>query len=370
MWVAAAPGRVNLIGEHTDYNGGFVFPMAIERHVLIAAAPPGARDASLARVASAEVGEQAEIHVSGDIQPGPVVWSSYVQGVVAGFVGRGIEVPPFDAVVCSDVPLGGGLSSSAALEVATATLLEAITEQTLDPVEKALLCQRAEHRFAGVPCGVMDQFSSALCREGHAMLLDCRSLEVEHVPLSDPGLAVLITNSNVRHELAGGEYALRRADCEEAARQLGVEFLRDATLDQVEDARESLGDVRHRRARHVVGEIARTLEAVKALRASDWGAFGDLMYASHAALRDDYEVSCAELDVLVEIAQEIGEAGGVLGSRMTGGGFGGCTVSLVRADSVESASRQIGARYLERSGLAADSFATRPAAGGAILRAP
>jgi galactokinase len=228
--VAIAPGRVNLIGEHTDYNGGYVLPMAIERYVVIAAAKrkdaPHENDGHTAQVYSVNKADMATLRVHGPIQPGPVAWSSYVQGVVAGFVARGFDVPPFDAVIQSNVPLGGGLSSSAALEVATATLLEAMLGKPLDPVQKALLCQEAEHKFAGVPCGIMDQFSSTLCTADHLMLLDCRSQEVKLVPFADPDVTVLITNSNVKHELTGGEYAKRRGQCEAAAKTLGVHTLR------------------------------------------------------------------------------------------------------------------------------------------------
>ncbi len=242
---------------------------------------------------------------------------------------RGLEVPPFEAVIQSTVPLGGGLSSSAALEVATATLIEAMLGKPLVPVQKARLCQEAEHKFAGVPCGIMDQFSSALCIADHLMLLDCRSQEVKLVPFTAPDISVLITNSNVKHELTGGEYAQRRVQCEAAAKTLGVTTLREANMPQLEAARERLGDVNFRRARHVVSEIERTVKAADAFSAGRWGEVGQLMYASHDSLRDDYEVSCPELDLLVVLAKELGPDGGVIGSRMTGGGFGGCTVSLV-----------------------------------------
>ena len=229
----------------------------------------------------------------------------------------------------STVPLGGGLSSSAALEVCTATLIEAATGKTIDPVEKALLAQKAEHDFADVPCGIMDQFISALGREGNLLLLNCRTRQTELVPMSDPSVALLVINTNVKHELSGGEYAERRAQCEEAARNLGVKSLRDVTPDQLERGKGKLSAVVYRRARHVIGEIERTVHAAEGIRNSNWPAVGNLMYASHVSLRDDYEVSCAELDTVVEIAEDIGYAGGVYGCRMTGGGFGGCCVALV-----------------------------------------
>ncbi|MBI2477373.1 MAG: galactokinase [Planctomycetia bacterium] len=295
-WIVAAPGRVNLIGEHTDYNGGFVLPAAIDRYVVIAAGPS---DGDVACLIGADVEEEASVQIAGVIEPGPVTWASYIQGVVAGFVARGYQVPSFNAVLRSTVPLGGGLSSSAAIEVATATLLEAMLECAMDPIEKALLCQEAEHKFAGVPCGIMDQFSSVLCEQDALMLLDCRSQSVRLVPLADLDVTILIANSNVKHELTGGEYARRRAECEAAAQTLAVETLRDITREQLEACREQLGEVNHRRARHVVGEIARTLEAAAAIPEAQWRTVGRLMYASHASLRDDYEVSCDELNLLV-----------------------------------------------------------------------
>jgi galactokinase len=359
-WIVAAPGRVNLIGEHTDYNGGFVLPAAIDRYVVIAAGPS---DGETACLFGADVGEEASLQIAGAIEPGAVTWASYIQGVIAGFVARGYQVPSFNAVLRSTVPLGGGLSSSAAIEVATATLLEAMLECEMEPIEKALLCQEAEHKFAGVPCGIMDQFSSVLCEQDALMLLDCRSQSVRLVPLNDPDVTILIANSNVKHELTGGEYARRRAECEAAAQTLAVETLRDITREQLEACRDQLGEVNYRRARHVVGEIARTLEAAAAISNAQWQKVGRLMYASHASLRDDYEVSCDELNLLVELAHEIGAAGGVIGSRMTGGGFGGCTVSLVESAAADSIAEIISQRYFQQTGIQPTLFTTRPARG-------
>jgi galactokinase len=371
QYIVAAPGRVNIIGEHTDYNGGFVLPMAIERYVVIAADKSNqlstAGEKAAARVYSANKNDAAPIQVSGKITPGPATWSSYVQGVVAGFVERGLEVPAFDAVIRSTVPLGGGLSSSAALEVATATLLEAMLDRSLEPVQKALLCQWAEHKFAGVPCGIMDQFSSTLCTADHLMLLDCQSQEVKLVPFTATDVTVLIANSNVKHELTGGEYAQRRAQCEAAAKTLGVETLRDANRGQLDAAKDRLGDVNYRRARHVVGEIDRTVKAAAAISAARWDEVGRLMYASHDSLRDDYEVSCEELDLLVALAKEIGPAGGVIGSRMTGGGFGGCTVSLVKTESAAKVAATLHDHYQQQTGIMPALFTSRPAQGARRL---
>jgi galactokinase len=364
-YLVAAPGRVNIIGEHTDYNGGFVLPMAIERYVVIAAvkSAKGQNGQQTASVYSTNKREKATLQIGDKIAPGPVAWSSYVQGVVAGFVGRGFAIPPFEAVILSTVPLGGGLSSSAALEVATATLLEAMLDKSLEPVQKALLCQEAEHKYAGVPCGIMDQFSSALCTADHLMLLDCQSQQVKLVPFTAPDVTVLIANSNVKHELTGGEYAQRRAQCETAAKILGVATLREATTNQLEAVRAKLGDVNYRRARHVIGEIDRTVKAADAISAGRWNEVGQLMYASHSSLRDDYEVSCAELDLLVALAQEIGSAGGVIGSRMTGGGFGGCTVSLVKTSAANGVAQTLYDRYQKQTGIEPALFTSRPAQG-------
>jgi galactokinase len=366
-WIAAAPGRVNVIGEHTDYNDGFVLPMAIEFFAVMAA--DRSKDGkSIVRIHSSSQAEPAVIDVSAPAQRGEPKWSNYPRGVIAGFLARGINPGGLDVVLHSTVPLGSGLSSSASLEVCTATLVEAVTGTPIDPVEKALLCQKAEHEFAGVPCGIMDQFISVMGRADHLLLLDCRSRKTELVPMRDPSVELLIANTNVKHELGSSQYAKRRAQCEAAAKVLGVPSLRDANMEALERVDTKLEDVVFRRARHVIGEIERTVEAAKRVRASDWPAVGDLMYASHRSLRDDYEVSCAELDALVDIAKSIGQSGGVFGCRMTGGGFGGCVVALVRSDSVAAISRKLAAGYKEKTGLEATIFGSRPAAGAGILK--
>lgn len=366
QWIAAAPGRVNVIGEHTDYNDGFVFPMAIERYTIIAAAPASGNKITIKDVKG---GTPGIIDPTQPLKPAPKgTWYNYPMGVIAGFVERGVVPSGFDALLNSTVPMGGGLSSSAALEVATATLLESITGHKLDPVEKALLCQKAEHQFAGMPCGIMDQFISVMGKKDHILLLDCRSRETSLVPMTDPSVALLVTNTNVKHELTGGEYAQRRAQCEEAARLLGVKSLRDVTADQLEHAKAKMSDLVYRRARHVIGEIERTTHAAEGVRNSNWPTVGQLMYASHKSLREDYEVSCPELDAVVDIALNIGAKGGVYGCRMTGGGFGGCTVALVRADSITSISNTIAAEYEKRTRIKPTLFTSRPAAGATTIK--
>jgi len=384
-WIVAAPGRVNVIGEHTDYNDGFVLPMAIEFYTVMAAdcgtgvspvsSPPTNGQDARATAGKASFSifdtlfkETVQIEVSKPVLRGEPKWSNYMRGVIAGFQRRGEKIPALDVLLHSTVPLGSGLSSSAALEVSTATLLEVATGKKIDPVEKALLCQKAEHEFAGMPCGIMDQFISVMGRKNHLLLLDCRSRQTELVPLDDPSVAVLIVNTNVKHELTGSEYPTRRRQCETAAKILGVPSLRDATADALEAARGKMDLVVYRRARHVIGEIERTVHAAEGVRASNWPTVGQLMYASHRSLRDDYEVSCAELDAVVEIAEGIGVKGGVYGCRMTGGGFGGCCVALVKAEAVDAISKRIAADYRKQIGIEATIFVSRPAAGATVIK--
>jgi len=365
-WIVAAPGRVNVIGEHTDYNDGLVLPMAIERYTVIAADFPSS--SSSFSVFDTLFNETAKIEVSKPVARGEPKWSNYIRGVIAGFQRRGKKVPALDVLLHSTVPSGGGLSSSAALEVCTATLIEAVTGKKIDPVEKALLCQKAEHEFAGVPCGIMDQFVSVMGCENHLLLLDCRSRKTEHVPLDDPSVTMLIVNTNVKHDLAGSEYSTRRKQCQMAAKIIGVPSLRDATPGALEQAWGRMDEVIYRRARHVISEIERVIYAAEGVRASNWPTVGQLMYASHDSLRDNYEVSCRELDAIVEIAGDIGIKGGVYGCRMTGGGFGGCAVALVKTDAVETISKRIASDYKTKTGIEATIFSSRPAAGATVIK--
>jgi galactokinase len=365
--IVAAPGRVNLIGEHIDYNDGLCLPMAIERYVMIAAAPNFDRKNQAAEFYSANLEEAATISLEVVEKSDSSGWIRYLDGVVSGFADRDRVIPSFDAVIHSNVPRGGGLSSSAALEVATATLLEVLTGTCLDPVEKALLCQQAEQQFVGVPCGIMDQFASVFGRVDELMLLDCRAQESRGISFADDEVTVLITDSNIAHNLSSSEYALRRAQCESALGKLKRSSWRDVTMDSLRSDHDSLSKTEYRRARHVVTEIDRTLEAAKAVEVQKWTLVGELMYASHESLRDDYDVSCDELDILVELARELGIEGGVFGSRMTGGGFGGCTVSVVESSRAREIKDFIFSRYEAQTGIKPYSFTSRPAQGAHVI---
>lgn len=359
-----APGRVNLIGEHTDYNGGFVLPMAIDLGISIAAQK---REDRLARIWRSQQDDRpVEIDLSQPVTTGTPSWSNYVRGVLAGLQEAGIELPGFDAVIYANLPAGGGLSSSAALEIAVASLGELLAGQKLDPVKRALLCQKAEHDFAGTPCGIMDQFAVSFGKSGHLLLLDCQSQEFKLVPMPTGEVSLLVINSMVKHALSDGEYKKRRDDCHEAAKVLNVAELRDITAAQVEAAKDTLPEQLYRRAKHVTTENDRTLAAVEALKNGAWSELGELMFASHASLRDDYNVSCDELDIIVEAARK----NGVYGCRMTGGGFGGCCIALVPADQAEAISQRIQAEYKTATGIAAKVFITEPSDGPQIILQP
>ena len=357
--VWAAPGRVNLIGEHTDYNDGFVLPAAIDRLVLVAAAR---RDGGRLRLWSLQEQEPADLDLTA-VGPGLVDgWAAYPAGVAWALGQEGVEVGGGDLVVDGDVPAGSGLSSSAALECATATALADLHGADLDRRALARLARRAENEVVGVPSGVMDQMAAMLGRAGHALFLDTRSLEAEQVPvpLEAAGLRLMVIDTRAGHRLVDGAYADRRAACEAAAAALGVPALRDVTPEQVEAAAAELGDPGLRRARHVVTENARVLAAVELLRAGRLDRLGPLLAASHASLRDDYEVSSPELDTAVEAAVDAG----AVGARMTGAGFGGSAVALVPAAQVDPVTGQVAAAFAA-AGFAAPEVTTVTPADGA-----
>ena len=355
--VWSAPGRVNLIGEHTDYNDGFVMPFAIASRTTVAAS---ARDDALLRMRSAQRPDGDVSIALDELEPGrPDGWAAYVCGVFWAAQQAGHRVGGADLLVDGRVPLGGGLSSSHALEVAVALAVNDMFDLSLDPDALARLTHRAENGFVGAPTGLMDQVALLRGRAGHALFLDVRSLESEHVPL-DPradGLALLVVDTKVHHSLGDGAYADRRAACERAAAHLRVPSLRDADLASLDGA--GLSDELHRRARHVVTENARVPAAAEALRARDWERLGSLMTASHRSLRDDYEVSCAELDLAVDTAARAG----ALGARMTGGGFGGSAVVLAPVAGLPEVQAQVTAAFAEQQWTAPVIFEVTASAG-------
>lgn len=361
--VVCAPGRVNLIGEHTDYNDGFVLPAAIDRNVLLAAAP---REDRRVRLWAADLGEEDEFALDG-VTKGERHWANYHRGVAAVLESRGLRLVGADVAFASNVPIGAGLSSSAAVEVAAAWGYLALAGLELDRAQVALACQQAEHEFAGVPCGIMDQFISALGRADHVLLIDCRDLSYQHVPV--PSAArIVVADTGVRRALAGSEYRVRRAQCEEAVERLravlpGIRALRDVSVEELDRHQGLLPEVVLKRARHVVTENQRVMDTVEALRQGDLARVGELLKASHRSLRDDYEVSSPELDAMVEAAVTVP---GCYGARLTGAGFGGCTVSLVAEEAVDDFVRYLTQAYRERTGREAAVYVT-PAADGVRL---
>lgn len=370
-WAAAAPGRVNLIGEHTDYNDGHVLPIAIERWCVVVAGPAEGDHSTF--TATAEDGPVV-IDLRSPVERGEPGWGNYVRGALRLFQDRGHALPNFNAVITASVPVGSGLSSSAALCVSVATVLEQITGDLLEPHDKARLCQRIEHEFAGVPCGIMDQTASIMARAGCALHLDCRDGAIEHVPMPPGDEAILLViDTGVRHDLATNEYGLRRRQCEQAVASIAaltdrhIASLRDVEQATLDACAARLDQLLRMRARHIVTENDRVLNAVAALRAGELTAFGELMYTSHDSLRDDYEVSCGELDCIVDAARAIGRDGGVFGARMTGGGFGGCAIALCDPRMVGETAARIEREFTARFGSAPSLFATAAASGAHSL---
>lgn len=352
-----APGRVNLIGEHTDYNGGFVFPCALSFGIYLLLRKNGEKHINFR-----SLNEDAVVKISLDKLTERLdgkSWVNYPLGVFAQYVKRGYEIKEgYDILIWGNVPTGAGLSSSAALEVVTATALNDQLGTGLDRTELAKIGQKAEHEFALVNCGIMDQFASAQGKEDHAIFLNCDTLEFDLVPVKLDGVKVVISNTHSPHKLDSGAYNERVAQCQTAVKQLNsvrpIKYLAELTEADFKEIESAITDpIAHKRARHVVGEVQRTTDAVKALRRGDLATFGKLMNASHVSLRDDYEVTGPELDAMAEEAWKID---GVIGSRMTGGGFGGCTVSLVREDTIDEFIEKVGAGYESRIGIKPDFY--------------
>jgi len=389
------PGRVSLMGGAVDYNEGFVLPMAIERETVAAFAPRKDRVVNLSS-RQAE-GDDASFDLDDEIAPGEPTWANYCKGVAAGLRSRGIRLVGMDILFDTSLPLGGGLSSSAALEVATTLGMLNASGETMGDYELAKLCQKAEHDFANSPCGIMDQTICIMGQKGHALLLDCRDGSVSHVPFDDPSVVVLVADTQVRHSIAcprsrtsvrpgpadwarfrtasartaraEGGYASRRAQCFSAAKKLGVKALRDADEKMLDAAARdgALTDIELMRVRHVVPEIRRTVEAAEALAARDYVRFGKLMLASHTSLRDNYETSCDELDTVVELACS---CTGAYGARVSGGGFGGCVVILADAAKADAIFQTITSGFARRFARPCPIFPTRAAPGAGLISYP
>ena len=359
-----APGRVNLIGEHTDYNDGFVLPCAINYRTVICGSP---RDDGRVRVVAADYGDECdEFSVTAAITPHPDrLWANYVRGVVKFLQEAGHDVHGADLAISGNVPQGAGLSSSASLEVATGQFFTSLGGGAIDPTELALIGQRAENRFVGCNCGIMDQLISARGEAGHALLIDCRSLTTRSVAMPD-GVAVVIVNSNVQRGLVGSEYNTRRRQCEAAARFFGVKALRDVDLATYQARAAGLDPVVARRARHIITDSQRAVDLAAALPAGDMRRIGQLMAESHASMRDDFEITCPPVDALVEIIKAvIGDTGGV---RMTGGGFGGCVVALVPNKLVDTLQTTLSEHYPATTGLHSSIYVCQPSAGSGVCR--
>ncbi len=347
MATAYAPGRVELLGNHTDYNEGYVLSAAIDRGITLSGEATGS---SCVRLHSATLSASVEADTARLAPDTAHEWANYPLGVLDVFQKHGLPVAGFSAEIASTLPLGAGLSSSAALEVSTGLLLGKLFGFTLDRLELAKLCRRAENEFVGVNCGLLDQVSSVFGKAGHAIFLDCRNETVETTPFP-PGLGLLIT-SGVPHRLAGGEYNERRLQCFDAAERLGAKALRDVTSAQLEAAKATLPVLSYRRAAHIVGENERVLRGIEFLRQGDAKSFGALMFASHESSRVNFENSTPELDTLVELARD---QPGVLGSRLTGGGFGGATVTLVEHDKAATVAEALTRQYHAKTGLVAQT---------------
>jgi len=354
--VVRAPGRVNLIGEHTDYNDGYVLPVAIDRSILMAAAP---RPDCQVVLHALDFGQRTEFSLNDIQHDAQYPWSDYQRGVAFFLQERGFELPGVNAVISGDIPVGSGLSSSAAVEVAAAYVWQVLSGFSMSRVELALLCQQAENEFVGMKCGIMDQFICALGQRDHALLIDCRTLEHEMVRLGAgegsprPSATIVVCDTMRRRGLVDSEYNARRRECEEGVRLLqkhlpGIKALRDVSPAQFERYQGDLPEVVRRRCRHIVYENERVLQSVRALKRGDLATFGRLMNASHVSLRDDYQVSCRELNVMVEAAWQVE---GVYGSRLTGAGFGGCTVSLVTGEAVERFRAHVAREYQAATGV-------------------
>ena len=340
----ASAGRINLIGEHTDYNGGFVFPGAIDKYIMTAI---NINDTDKVRLYSVDMNQYTEFGLREEDKPAEQ-WACYVFGVCREVIKRGFEVKGFDAVFAGNVPLGAGLSSSAALESCFAYALnDLFNDNKISIFELALIGQSTEHNYCGVNCGIMDQFASVFGKKDCLMRLDCRSLEFKYFPFKPVGYKLVLVNSQVKHELVDSPYNKRRESCERVAKTLGVETLRDADMSMLEAAKAQISDEDYKRAVYVIGEKQRVLDVCEALEKGDYETVGQRMYETHHGLSKDYEVSCEELDFLNDVAKECG----VTGSRIMGGGFGGCTINLVKEDLYDTFVQTAKTKFNEKYGI-------------------
>ncbi len=364
--IFAAPGRVNLIGEHTDYNEGFVLPFAIDKRTLVGIASrenPGINAFSLT------LNKSAQIDLDEPVGSNPESWTAYIKGMATVLGRGGMHIDGADILIDSEIPFGAGLSSSAALEVALGLALDAVSRAEISPLDLALAGQQTEHEFIGVKSGIMDQLASALGREDHLLMIDCRSHETTMVRFKPDGYLLVVCDTKVKHNLASSEYNCRREECEEGVRIVKERFpsiksLRDVDIKMLASIGDRMPAETMHRCRHVITENQRVLDAVEAINVLDYAKLGKLMYASHESLRSDYRVSCPELDLLVEAAQNLP---GVVGARMTGGGFGGCTINLLQENSLEAFEEIVGSRYREVFGFAPEFLTVRPSNGAREL---
>ena len=362
-----APGRINLIGEHTDYNDGFVLPIALNYQTIVAASR---RDDEKVEVFSATYNELQEFDFTDAPRRKTHEWINYIEGISRVLIERDYKISGANLLVSSNVPLGAGLSSSAAIEIAVGLALTGVSGVEIEKLQLALAGQRAEHEFVGTKSGIMDQFIVTFGRAGHALLIDCRALESEAIPLNLGETEIIVCNSGVKHALASSEYNTRRAECEQGVKLLSeylpeITALRDVNISDFERFAGSLPDVIRRRCRHIITENVRTVEAAKAFGRGDIETAGRLMSESHTSMRDDFEISCAEIDTLVRLAENFS---GVYGARMTGGGFGGCTINLVRRDRSDKFIEYIEREYRQKTGRHAEIFHVEASDGAAELK--
>lgn len=365
--VVRSPGRVNLIGGHTDYNDGFVLPLAIDKSIILAMK---LNTSKKIRSYSVDKEEYFETELTDNLQHSEKGWPNYLLGVIDRLQLRGFQVGGFDCVFGGDIPIGAGLSSSAALEGGVLFGLTQLFDWDIPPAEMARIAQEAENKFVGVQCGIMDQFISLNGKENHAMKLDCRSLDYEFYPFDDNGKVIVLCDTQIRRELASSEYNVRRRQCEEGVEKLqkydsDIQSLRDVSLDFLKEHQQDLDSTIYKRCKYIIEENARVLQACEDLQRNDWKSFGRRIFESHNGLRDEFEVSIRELDVLVEAAHQVD---GTLGARMMGGGFGGCTINIVEESSLKRFRQKVEQFYTEKTGQQLKIYTTRVSGGTHLVK--